>query len=454
MEQPTNPSDRKPDSQPPDGIAGHRMGLTRGGIQHDQQEADEDDLEDDLDDSEDEDDEGDDLSDVDDEEDDGESLAEMLEDDHGCGGGRRVNHLEDKDEEPEKDDRDGSYYEMLIGELIDDEEEFYERIAEEEEDEDCDDEEIFFTPEEYQAQAPARRPTVLQMPSTLSGFFENSVVQPFTSHPPTEPWDKLVRTTGWEYHKSQILDRGRTEFDEPFKNLPPADKVLLYCYYYMQMHVASTYHVYQWASATIGLPLAVPGTVLLDFGSGPLTLPVALAWHNISNGQGRIGRPAVLNYVGIEKSKAMTAKAASFAEHKGLFDRASRFSFVESFIHHQEICRCLDAWLGLVPQGPATVVLNFSYFFASHSVNPTEVLEVVRLLLRRYERCAFWIVYQNPCHSGLAQKWLTFKAGLRGFHEMANPPNSLAYLNITNRVGDVARINLDYALLRKAPQRA
>ena len=447
MDQPTSPSERKPDSQPPDGIAGHRLGLSRDGIQHDQQEVEENGLEDDLDESEDED---DDLSDLDDEEDDGESLAEMLEDDHGCGGGRRVDHLEDKDEEPEEDDRDASYYEMLIGELIDDEEEFYQRIVEEEEeDDDYGDEEIFFTPEEYEVQAPAQRPAVLQMPTTLSGFFENCVVQPFASHPPTEPWNKLVRTTGWEYHKSQILDRGRTEFDKPFKTLPPDDKVLLYCYYYMQMHVASTYHVYQWASANIGLPVVGPETVFLDFGSGPLTLPLALAWHSISNGRSRIGRPAVLNYIGIEKSKAMTAQAASFAEHDGLFDRSSRFLFVESFTNHQEVCRCVDACFGLLPQGPTRLVLNFSYFFASHSVNPNEVLEVVRLLVRRYERCAFWVVYQNPCHSGLGQKWLIFKAGLRGFQEMAAPPCSLAYLNTTNRRGSVARIDLDCGVLRK-----
>jgi hypothetical protein len=192
MDQPTNSSDRKPDSQPPEGIAGHRMGLTRDGIQHDRQEADEDGLEDDLEESEDEDDEADEMSDLDDEEDDGESLEEMLEVDQGCGGGRRVDHLEDKDEEAEEDDRDASYYEMLIGELIDDEEEFYERIAEEEEEEeDYYDEEVFFTPEEYEAQAPARRPTVLQMPTILSGFFEKLVVQPVTSHPLTEPWNKL-----------------------------------------------------------------------------------------------------------------------------------------------------------------------------------------------------------------------------------------------------------------------
>ncbi len=453
MDQPTNPLERNPDNQPPDGIAGHSMDLARDGIQRDRQEEDESDLEDDPDESEDENEEADELSDLDEEDDDEESLAEM-EDDHGCGGGRRVDHLEDKDEEPEEDDRDASYYEMVIGELIDDEEEFYERIADEEEDEDDGDEEEFFTPEEYEAQAPAQQPAVLQMPTTLSGFFENCVVQPFTSHPPTEPWNKLVRTTGWDYHKSQILDRGRTEFDEPFKNLPPDDKVLLYCYYYMQMHVASTYHAYQWASANVGLPVSIPGTVFLDFGSGPLTLPVALAWHSISNGQGRIGRPAALNYVGIEKSKAMTAKAVSFAEHNGMFDRSSQFSFVESFTHHQEICRCLDACFALIPQGPTTLVLNFSYFFASHSVNPAEVLEVVRLLLRRYERCAFWIVYQNPCHSGLAHKWLTFKAGLRGFQEMATPPDSLAYLNITNRHGRVARIDLECGLLRKAAQQA
>jgi hypothetical protein len=164
----------------------------------------------------------------------------------------------------------------------------------------------------------------------------------------------------------------------------------------MQMHVASTYHVYQWAGANIGLPVVVPGTVFLDFGAGPLTLPIAVAWHSISSGQGRIGRPPVLNYVGIEKSKAMTAKAASFAEHGGMFDRSSNFSFVESFTNHHEICRCVEACFGQMPQASATLVLNFSYFFASRSVNPTEVLAVVRLLVRRYERSAFWIVYQNP----------------------------------------------------------
>ena len=79
----------------------------------------------------------------------------------------------------------------------------------------------------------------------LQNFFEDVIKQPFENHLSTPAWKAEVRDKDHAYHRGVILDQGRTNFDEPFNGLSPEDKVLLYCVYYMPMHLVGSYHIFR-----------------------------------------------------------------------------------------------------------------------------------------------------------------------------------------------------------------
>ncbi len=129
----------------------------------------------------------------------------------------------------------------------------------------------------------------------LRRLFENLVVRPFERHPRTQPWVEYVVNTNHTYHREEILKRGRANFSEPYNELSSEDKVLLYCIYYLPMHLFSSYHVFSKHLASIS-----DKVVFIDFGCGPLTSGIAFwAFAQQSN----------ITYLGIDNSEAMRYKA-------------------------------------------------------------------------------------------------------------------------------------------------
>ena len=112
---------------------------------------------------------------------------------------------------------------------------------------------------------------------SLQRLFEDLVKQPFENHPTTSTWVHEVINKDPEYHRKNILDQGRTNFDEQFNDLSPEDKVLLYCVYYMPMHLISSYHIFRVHNEvfTTHLTSVSDKVVFIDFGCGPLTSGIA-----------------------------------------------------------------------------------------------------------------------------------------------------------------------------------
>ena len=125
----------------------------------------------------------------------------------------------------------------------------------------------------------------------LQRLFEDLVVHPFGEHSWAQPWVDHVRSTDSEYHRGTILHRGRTNFNEPFNGLPPEDKVLIYCIYYLPMHLFSSYHVF-----TKYLTPISDKVIFVDFGCGPLTSGIAF-WA--------LARQSEIIYLGIDSSSKM-----------------------------------------------------------------------------------------------------------------------------------------------------
>jgi hypothetical protein len=60
----------------------------------------------------------------------------------------------------------------------------------------------------------------------------------------SKAWNKHVKLTNDDYHRKQILNQGRCNFDNPPFELTPKELIVLYNYYYFPMHYQSSYEIY------------------------------------------------------------------------------------------------------------------------------------------------------------------------------------------------------------------
>ena len=130
---------------------------------------------------------------------------------------------------------------------------------------------------------------------SLQNLFENVVITPLRGLLPG-----VASNPNVIHNLSKtVLDQGRTNFDndESYQDYyyTSEGKVLLYCVYYMPMHLYSSYHFYRHIPLT-----GINNVVFIDFGCGPLTSGVAF-WA--AAGERNI------TYIGIDRAQSMLTKA-------------------------------------------------------------------------------------------------------------------------------------------------
>jgi hypothetical protein len=271
------------------------------------------------------------------------------------------------------------------------------------------------------------------LPSAIAVFFAEHVAKPFEEHARTSAWIAEVVGRDDKYCREVVAGQGQTDFDAPLNSLTAADRVLVYCYYYLQMHGASTLYVYDQAMYYSGLGLA-PHTVFVDFGCGPLTLPISLAWlQHLRLVQDEPPPRLRLHYVGIERSRSMTARARHFLEHGGLFHNGPTFRFTPSFLPADSVCREIDALQASADGVNSDIVLNMSYFIASTSVTLDGLSLALRKILQAYPSRRVWIVFQSPCRHSSLSKWERLKGSFREFQLVSSGEETIGYSNTTNR---------------------
>jgi hypothetical protein len=273
------------------------------------------------------------------------------------------------------------------------------------------------------------------IPSAIADFFAEHVAKPFEEHPRTAVWIEEVSNKDDRYHSATVAGQGQTDFDAPYKSLPAADKVLVYCYYYLQMHAASTLYVYDQAMYYCGLGLA-PHTVFVDLGCGPLTLPLSLAWlQHLRLVQDEPSHRLRLHYIGIEQSCKMTERARHFLKHSGLFHDGPTFRFISSFLPADSLCREIDALQPSSDVVKSDIVLNMSYFIASSSVTVDGLSQALGAILRTNPSRRIWIVFQNPHPHSSSVKWQQLKECVPQFRRVSSGEENIGYTNSTNRKG-------------------
>ena len=243
----------------------------------------------------------------------------------------------------------------------------------------------------------------------LQKLFEDLVRRPFENHLPTRAWEVEVRNRDANYHRRVILDQGRTNFDEPFNGLSPKNKVLIYCNYYMPMHLISSYHIFRVHTQffTTHLTSVSNRVVFIDFGCGPLTSGIAF-WA--------FARQSNIIYLGVEYSRAMRDKAKEINQYGSPF-----FNKFETISDYTQLTELLDNTIADDDKTP--IIFNFCYFLASRTLDISALSNVIVQIVEKYSKHNMCVVYQNPNSSPLHENWETLKANLSGFRSLITQSN-------------------------------
>jgi hypothetical protein len=248
-------------------------------------------------------------------------------------------------------------------------------------------------------------------PPFMLRFFEEQVTRPYLEHPPTAGWRAEVLTPHWDRHYTRdILNRGRVDFEKGYNALTPDEVVLIYCQYMMQMHVASSFHILQQARGVFGTsPDRARDVVTVDFGCGPLTWGVALAWYYLSQRGEELPADRVsLRYIGVERSPAAIRRAQTVARCHLLFRDDSLFDFFDQ-LDDPRLGDSIEKQIAAANIAEPLLALNFSYLFASETLDVPVLLRVVHEILERYRRYAICVTFQNAAHFDLNLKWFHFR---------------------------------------------
>ena len=264
---------------------------------------------------------------------------------------------------------------------------------------------------------------------SIRELLEDLVKQPFENHLPTQPWRDHVMNTDYRYHTRTILNRGITNFDEFFYGLNPEDKVLLYCIYYMPMHLASSYHIFHIHEQVFTTQLQSAGNkvVFIDFGCGPLTS--GLAFHDT-------GWQGDISYLGVESSQAMRNKANRINQYSPRF---SRFELISDYSQLPDLLEEV-----IVEDDKTPIIFNFCYFLASNTLNISHLSGVMAQIVDKYRDHNMCIVYQNPNFSQLHEKWEYLKGHLAGVRSVPQSNiEEFSYDRLTDRSVHDAEVYYD-----------
>ncbi|OAI47806.1 hypothetical protein AYO44_08920 [Planctomycetaceae bacterium SCGC AG-212-F19] len=283
---------------------------------------------------------------------------------------------------------------------------------------------------------------IYRPPPPINDFFQEHVVQSFKEHKRSTAWTNEVTKQDWKYHTRMILDRGRADFRAEWKGLTPSDKIVLYCYYYMQMHAVSGYHTFRRGRRDHRLDF-LENVVFIDFGCGPLTSAVSLAWHNLKINPNSEKQGLLIYYIGIDNCSEMLSHAKAFANESNLFHRKSTFNFVTRKEAPDQVPLLIEECRSRLKGAEPTIILNCSYYFASRTLGVGGLITFISQLLTEHlvddKVC---LVFQNPDHDGLNLKWERFKNGMKLLRELSRNTDTVYYRDITGQRSGIVTIHL------------
>ncbi len=236
--------------------------------------------------------------------------------------------------------------------------------------------------------------------------------------------------------RADILNYGRADFTEAYKDLTPYDRVQLYCYFNMRKHFFTTYAVYEKVFKTLNSNVFQKNKelVFIDFGCGPLTSGLALASLYYDNEN----EPISIRYIGIDIAESMLEKAKEFSETE-LFSPNSEFNFYSNWD------LVPDSVVAEITQNDSFVIFNASYLFASSSLDEISLASFVNKITSYLTKKAYF-VFQNPDRADRNEKYKKFKKYVSHQIETSNTQR-IYYKNNSNSTFEPSSEVVNYEIL-------
>jgi hypothetical protein len=284
---------------------------------------------------------------------------------------------------------------------------------------------------------------IYQQSDELITFFKEAVQKPFNDHPRTEQWERLViepyKSKNFNQIKAIVAEgtqkgenyfiSGQANFDEPYKGLTQDERVLVYCYNNMKQHTVSQLYIFEKHSKVFE-PYFFESNkqvLFLDFGCGPLTSGISVARYFSEHSQGK-NQKLKFRYIGIDRAESMLRKAKEFSQFPKLFHEESKFWFFQPKPNPVSIsfAERPSSYITHFADDTSLVVLNFSYFFASPSLDTTFITDLVDFLkesvFKKFLSSDICLIFQNPQHSGSNTKWHEFCQQVTQFKSIISGP--------------------------------
>ena len=255
--------------------------------------------------------------------------------------------------------------------------------------------------------------------SEFKSVFDHLIINTLKNDVRTTSYPKAILGVSNNFIRNNIIEYGRTKFDNEYQEFSMNDKVNLYCFYNMRKHYFSSYSIFHGFKEYFKIEIEQTSNrvAFFDIGCGPMTSGLAF------NQSMKVDLPNLyFNYIGIDLSNAMIDKAELFSQ-SGLFNRNTQFYFENSIGQIGE--NILEESL----RTPSTILFNFCYLFSNLTPQQATDLAIeVNSITKKYPLNKYIIIYQNPVNS--YQNFAKFKKELLIFNRnIVQKSETVSYKN-------------------------
>ena len=256
----------------------------------------------------------------------------------------------------------------------------------------------------------------------LDEHTKNRLIEHFKG-PIIEITEKLVINSGPQtdqdlFHRKNVLKQGQADFTSGEYGISAEEKVVLYGYYYFQMHYTSSYIFYHSISDLLREFVLGRQVHFVDFGCGPATSGLAFNQFLFDKNYNEPN----MNYYGIDISQQMLNKGTELLNSFNL--KYQTTSFVTTL---EQASNKIQA--NLNNGQPQSILLNGAFVFASESLDVASLVHFIdnltHIVGRDRLKCVF--LFQNPNYGPLHQKWNDFKGALNSYQYFENSPGVINY---------------------------
>ena len=269
---------------------------------------------------------------------------------------------------------------------------------------------------------------IVELPSWLQSVRRSEIIEPL-KHDPRSTQDTILGLSMDEL--AEATGRGQVDFDQPWRELSSADRVLLYAYAFQLGHLKELIAAFRQLFTHSCRPNR---PIIVDLGCGPFTGGLAVA--------SVLGPQSPFDYIGVDQSHAMIELGQQLA------------SATEACSGVPRINRNWTTKISSVswdaPPGWREVIVIVSYLLASRTVDIAALVSDLNSLLARLGHGSVTVLYTNSPRPGPNRLFPAFRSALgnTGFELIVGGKGEI---EIEKWDGQTTR-QLQYALLTRKKQ--